>query len=256
MPTTHDGVIVLGGGLAAIPVGLIDPGENWRGTITNSDVVGLATSMKAVGQLEPIAVEQTTGGRYRIREGHRRHLAAHLNQTPRLLAFIRKPAGRGERAIEQLAIHGNRTAFDPVADADAIHYLMFTHEPPMSRDQIAQLVGRTEQWVADRVALLNLTAAERDALRAHDLTLGEAKDIVTTRRAERDERHVPTPRTASRPAKRRSRPVDHFGPTHRLAAAAAAYCAHPDRTRLGAVACGPCWEDIIRADVAAPVLAA
>lgn len=41
----------------------------------------------------------------------------------------------------------------------------------------------------------------------------------------------------------------HFGPGHPLAEVAAGHCAkHPIASRIGGVACGPCWELAIRDD--------
>lgn len=247
--TAARSVIVLDGGLAAIPVALITPGRNFRGQVQDTDVRDLAQSMATAGQLVPIIVERCGGSRYRIRDGHRRHRAAILAGVDRLLAVIREPATVAGRAVEQLGIHTNAQAFDPLADADAIRYLMFEHQPVMSREAIAAMIGKTPRWVAGRLALLNLTEGEQAAVSAGELPLGEAKHLVQQRRAERDGTCAkPTTRPAPR---QRTAAPEHFGAAHPLAAAAAASCCHDDQPHLGGIACGPCWEAAIRADVTA-----
>ena len=58
----------------------------------------------------------------------------------------------------------------------------------------------------------------------------------------------------SQRGRRRSRPLwepDHFTTGHRLAREARALCdarEHTGRRRVGKVACGQCWETVIRQD--------
>lgn len=132
-------------------------GPNARGDL--GDVSELAASLRALGQLDPIQVCPTTGGRYEVIEGHRRLAAARLAGLGHLHALVRARPTAAERLITQVSIHTHRRGFDPIADARALEALMFEHGH--SREDLARLFGRSPGWVRDRLALLALPAEEQ-----------------------------------------------------------------------------------------------
>ncbi len=167
-------------GLAAIDVGLVDPGTNRRGPI--GDVTELARSIQELGQLEPATLYAKPDGRYEVFEGHRRHAAVVLLGVPKLLAVVRR---RGEEdpdhGLKQVAIHTQRRDFDPIAQAKVLAEAMF--ERRRSREEIAAAIGRKPEWVRDRIALLTLRPGEQARVAAGELAVTRALEILRARRA-------------------------------------------------------------------------
>lgn len=236
--------------LLRIPINRIDPGDNPRGDL--GDLTELHDSIAAIGMQQPLLVEEIKGGRYRLIEGGRRYACAQALGMPYVLGILRRVPQPADRLLAQLAIHTQRRGFDPIAEAKALSTLMFDEH--MSREEISRATGWAETLIRDRLALLNLTDSEQDAVAAGQLTLGRALEIVRNRRG--TARPVPAPaaapvakRTAA--PKRTTAPVPdepHLNHGHRLAANATERCTHDDRPRIGDVACGECWEATIRVD--------
>ena len=176
-----DHAVVLDGALLRIPIHQVQPGPNARGEVGN--VSELAVSIAAIGQQIPLIVERAGPDRYRLIDGHRRLSAMKLAGVPTVDAVLRRTPGDAERTIRQLAMHAQVRQFDPIAEAKALHYLMF--DMNMTRERIAQLIGKSPGWVRDRIALLRLDDAEQEAVRRRELPVGEAVSVVRQRRAER-----------------------------------------------------------------------
>jgi ParB family chromosome partitioning protein len=199
-----------------IPVELLDHGPNARGDL--GDVDELALSMKVLGQQVPILVYPPGhGGRYVVHDGNRRLKAARQAGLAFLQAVVRQhPGGAAVVLQQQLAIQGHARAFDPIAEARALHELMFVHG--MSREEISRAVGRTPGWVRDRIGLLQLTAAEQSQVTRGVIPLGEALLRVRARRDERDGRRAAPASTA--PSAPPARPL----PTVRDGGAVVLHC--------------------------------
>lgn len=165
-----------------IPLDRIDPGPNLRGKDLG-DMTALATSLRTIGQRQPVTVEMLAGGRWQLVDGHRRHAAARVAGLRHLDAIVRPHHNPAYRDIVQLAIQAGARRFDPIAEAQALHQLMF--RGGMSREQIAAAVGRSPAWVRDRIALVHLEPNEVRQVQAGTLPVGEALLRLAGRRAER-----------------------------------------------------------------------
>lgn len=174
--------IVLDGALLRIPTKHVHPGPNARGELRQ--VPELAASLAALKQQQPMIVEQIAPDRYQVIDGHRRLAAAKLASLPTVDAVLRRAPGNAERVIRQLAMHGQSLHFDPIAEAKALHHLMF--DLNMGREQIAQLLGKSPAWVRDRIGLLQLTEEEQAAVARGGMPLTVAASTVKHRRRVRD----------------------------------------------------------------------
>lgn len=178
------GVTTLDGAFRRIPINLIDPGTNHRGDV--GDVTELAATLKAVGQLQPVTVAEAPGGRYRLIDGHRRRKAAPLAGLQFLDAVVRRAPDDASLAVKQLAIQGHSRRFNPMAEARALHELMF--ERNMTRDAIAVAVGKTPAWVRDRIALVHLEPGEQRQVADGRMSVAEATLRLKNRRELREGR--------------------------------------------------------------------
>ncbi|WP_329013103.1 ParB/RepB/Spo0J family partition protein [Micromonospora rifamycinica] len=189
-----DHATVLDGALLRIPTRHVHPGPNARGQV--GDVSELAVSISAIGQQVPLIVEQIGPDRYQVIDGHRRLSAAKLADLPTVDAVLRRSPGPAERIIRQLAMHAQSRSFDPIAEARALHHLMW--DLRLGREQIARLVGKSPAWVRDRIGLLQLTEQEQAEVARGGMPLVAAQSAVRQRRQDRDGVPAPTVRSRSR----------------------------------------------------------
>ncbi|MFV2094854.1 ParB/RepB/Spo0J family partition protein [Micromonospora sp. LOL_014] len=179
-----------------IPLDRIDPGPNLRTDL--GDLTQLATSLRTIGQQQPVTVERPDDGRWQLVDGHRRHAAARKAGLTHLDAIVRPSLNAAHRDVIQLAIQAGSKRFDPIAEGQALHSLMF--DAGMTREQIAAAVGRSPIWVRDRIALTHLEPDEVRQVRAGRLTVGEALLRLAGRRAERTGETAAPQRPAPAPA--------------------------------------------------------
>lgn len=240
------GEAIVTSSMLVLPIDWVEPGPNVRGAEVG-DVSELAVSISRIGQQEPIIVARLTDTRFQIIEGHRRRKAIILAGRTHVDAVLRSMPSARDRIVRQLAMHTHSKPFEPIAEAKALHELMWVHG--LSRDEIAVRVGRGPIWVRDRLALLQLSEDEQAAVSRRALPLGVALGVVRERRDDRDGRPIRVGGGAATPRRR----DQHFTNAHPLAAAARARCRaggaeHRSQFQLGGVACGACWEHTIRAD--------
>lgn len=200
------------------------------------DLRELAKTIADHGVLQSLLVTRGEQGQYVILDGHRRLGAAIMAGLQRVPVTVRGPASEEQATVVMLVTGLQKLALDPLEEAMAYQRLMRLGR---TQQEVSDLVGKNQGHISQRLALLNLTPAERAALQRKELTLGDAY------RAGRDRSARRRPEDTKRPKPKR---VPHFTREHPLAAAAAAFCGHEVTLKLG-VACGPCWERVIRDDV-------
>lgn len=93
------------------------------GEYDEQELIGLAITIREVGQLFPIRV-RPTGDSYAIVDGHRRYLAAMRLKRPTIAAIVDKELGEGEVLHRQWVGNCQRTPVDAVDSARAIKRLM------------------------------------------------------------------------------------------------------------------------------------
>lgn len=225
--------------LAAVPTREVFPDPaNPRDDV--GDVSELAASMRSVGLLQPIVVRRTASGRLVVLAGHRRLAAAQLLKWPTVQVVINGDLAPDQTLVAMLVENGQRAGLDPIEEARAYRRILNAgHTWP----ELARMVGRSEFTIAKRMQLLSLPEAEQEAVRAGVVSLREAGEKATRVRAPGSQVH--------RPATQASRNW-HFDHRHPLAETARARCSElqhkPGRKASGGVACGECWEAIIRED--------
>lgn len=230
-------------GLAAIPLSDITPSpSNIRERI--EDVDELALSIREVGLLQPIVVQQIPGARgYQIVAGHRRYAAVRRLKWATVPCIIRRDMLPDEELLAMLAENGQRSGLDPIEEARALRRLIQTGK---SAEDVARLAGRRPSWVTGRLMLLQLPEPEQEEVRAGHYSITHATNLVRAQRVADRARLNPVSRPVGRPKGAKTKP--YFGDTHPLARTARAVCDHRGSPKVGGVACGPCWESVIRAD--------
>lgn len=212
-----------------------DP-DNPRAADDEEDLDDLAESMRTTGLLQPVVARINDQGRATIVAGHRRVAAARILGWSSISTIVRSAMNRDEVLAAMLVENGQRKDLDPIEESRALNHLKIAGG--LNDQQLASRIGRSQPWVSARLVLATLSAEDQAQVRRGEMTLGEA-----TERARVD--------TGRKGAPRMSAGKNYLSNFHTLASTARHRCEihkHPSGSRLGKVACGECWEAVIRAD--------
>lgn len=167
--------------------------------------------------------------------GHRRLSALQHLAWRDVDVIVRREMRSDEVLLAMIAENQQRVLLDPIEEARAFNRLRVVER--LNHAQISERVGRTQSYVSGRLALLSLSAQEQEEIRAGHMTLSHGTRMG---------------RVKSGAVRNRAKGAGwHLASTHPLAGRARARCTkleHPRGTRLGGVACGQCWEQVIRAN--------
>jgi ParB family transcriptional regulator, chromosome partitioning protein len=225
-------------GLAAITIDDLHPSpNNPREKLTEIDE--LAASIREVGLIQPLVVQKIPGqDGFQVVAGHRRLEACKRIQMREIPCVIRRDMLPDEELLTMLVENGQRADLDPIEEARALNRLA---SQGLTQAEIARKIGRSTMHVSNRLTLLSLPIEEQEQLRAGAVTIGAA----TT------QARVTSGRT--RPRAKGKKSAQHLSVTHDLATRAKARCqrlGHKSKgaASVGGIACGECWESVIRAD--------
>lgn len=229
-------------GLVELPVDHVHPSpNNPREKLT--DIDDLAASIRQVGLIQPLVVQPIVRDgqvdAYQIIAGHRRHAAALLLGWLNVPCLVRKPLRSDEELLTVLIENGQRANLDPIEEARALNRLKVGQG--INESEVARRVGRNIAFVTGRIMLLSLPVEEQEQIRLGVTTLTEAK--VKARIESGRIRHG----AIGRP------PPGHLSSGHPLAERAKSACIEQRHSRgrgvgVGGIACGQCWEAVIRAN--------
>lgn len=228
-------------GLQQLPIAHVHPSpNNPREKLT--DIEELANSIKQVGLIQPIVVQPLVGDdfdEWQIVAGHRRYAAAKTLGWLTVPCLTRRPLRSDEELLTMLIENGQRAGLDPIEEARALARLKGQED--ITEAEVARRVGRPLSFVTGRIMLLSLPVEEQELIRSGITTLTEAKAKA------RIESGRIRPRAIGRPG------IGHLSATHTLADRAKSRCVAGNHMRgkgkgVGGIACGECWEVVIRAD--------
>lgn len=235
-------------GLSAIPLRELRPSPN-NPRERLDDIGSLALSIREVGLIQPLVVQQIPGqGGYQVVAGHRRLAALQHLKAATALCMIRRDMLPDEELLAMLVENGQRAGLDPIEEARALQRLK---RSGMTEKEIAAKVGRSAGTVRSRLDLLQLPIEEQEEVRAGHYSLQHAQRLVRDVRQANRRREKPEARPVGRPKGAKTKP--HFGPSHPLADTVRRVCDHRGTPKVGGVGCGPCWEQVVRADAQAVV---
>jgi ParB family chromosome partitioning protein len=212
------------------------------------DLTELAASLNAVGMLQPVLVvpHPVRPGDWMLRTGERRWRAARVAGHQQIPGIALPPSAAAlPPKILALIENCHRKALKPMERAEAIGALI---KDGHTEAQIAHMSGFSPSTISFHVSLLLLDEPTRELVRSGKLTATAAVRHV---REARKNSGVGKGR-GKRPARVSVEP-DHFSAAHPLSRQARALCTSQGHTarKIGAVACGACWESVIRDDALA-----
>lgn len=238
---SHDDADGSEGRLLDIPLSRIkeDP-KNVREELT--EISELADSIEEIGLLQPVVVRPSDvagDDQLILVIGHRRRAAFALLGRETIPAIVRGHMLPDEVLAAMLVENGQRVGLDPIEEARGLNRLKV--QGGLVDQSLARKVGRSQAYVSGRLALLSLDKDDQDAVRAGTMSIQNA--INKARRVN----------GTWRPEAKGKASAAHLAFNHRLASAAESVCrqlGHSKMTagRIGGIACGECWEAVIRSD--------
>ena len=159
-----------------IPVDLIEANPfQPRMTFDQDSLEELASSIKALGLIQPITVRRAPGGLYQIISGERRYRACRLAGMTMIPAYVRET---GDQGMLEMAIVENiqREDLDPVEVA--ISYQRLMDECSLTQEQMADRVGKKRATVANTLRLLKLPVKVQHDLKVGLISSGHAKALL------------------------------------------------------------------------------
>lgn len=217
-----------------------DP-ENVRGR-NMPDIEELADSIKEAGLLQPIVVRRTSSGQLIVVAGHRRLAAVKHLRWAKIPVIINADMRPDEVLAAMLIENGQRADLDPIEEARGLHRLraQMGGDEACSEVELARRIGRSLAYVNGRLLLLNLSAEDQQAVRE-----GRFGVTAATQRGRMNSGRLRNGAVGRVPGGL------HLSSGHDLADRARSRCTrlqHSKGKSVGGIACGECWESVIRAD--------
>lgn len=227
-----------------VPVAsLVADPDNPR-TNVEEDLDDLKRSIREAGLIQAPVVRPLPDGRLMIVAGHRRVAAVRQLGWPSIEVVVNRAIRPDSVLAAMLIENGQRRDLDPIEEARALAKIQALLGGPTgggSQLAVAKKVGRSLAHVSSRLTLLSLRPEDQEQLRTGHMSLTEAtaKARIMSGRVR--------PGATGRPG------PGHLSSAHPLAGRAKARCIRMGHSRgkgvgVGGVACGECWETVIRAD--------
>lgn len=154
---------------------------------TPGDVVDLAQSIRSTGVIHPVHVVARPAKRYEIVVGHRRVAAARAAGHTDIPCVVHRTLDEQQRVILMLAENVQRADISPIEEARAYQRL---RDLGMTQKKIAAEVGSNQPHISKRLALLDLPAADQDAIHRGDV--GPATAYEQTRKKRQLDDYLPS----------------------------------------------------------------
>ena len=166
-----------------LSISLIQPNPNQpRREFDEERLEELASSIRALGLVQPITVQELGGGQYQIISGERRWRAAQRAGLERLPAYIRPV--RAEELME-LALVENIQPEDLNAIEIALAYQQIIDLQHLKQEELAERVGKKRTTVANYLRLLRLPAEIQLGLTQRLIDMGHARALLQIEDTER-----------------------------------------------------------------------
>lgn len=225
----------------------VDP-DNIRDAAQDADISSLAADIAEHGLLQPLIIypHPHTDGAYMISGGHRRyHALRRIGLTHTDANIIEAPANALARIDLMFSENEHRRQLNPIETAKV--YRRYT-DAGLTQTEISRRVKRAQSHVGQYLHLLTLSADVQRRVEAGEITVNHASKLVRQNRID-----TGAARNDVGGQHHRGQSVTYFTSAHPLYQPATYRCrsqGHDPALRIGG-ACGPCWEDAIRADAAA-----
>ena len=127
--------------------------EQPRKIFKDKDLLELSQSIKEIGVIQPISVQENEDGTFKIIAGERRYRASKLAGLDSIPAIIKK-ASKKEVLVMAIVENVQRSDLNCVEEALAYYQLM--NEFNLTQEEVAKKVGKERSSVANFLRILKL----------------------------------------------------------------------------------------------------
>lgn len=136
----------------------------------------LATSIKALGVVQPVTLREIKPEQYQIISGERRYRASLLAGMQTIPAYIKKASD--ENVMEMALIENiQREDLNPIEIALAFQNLIGLYN--LTQDKLSERIGKKRATIANFLRLLKLPAEIQMGLKDKKIDMGHAKAILS-----------------------------------------------------------------------------
>jgi len=154
--------------------------EQPRSVFDEEALAELATSIKALGLVQPITLREIRTDRYQIISGERRYRASLMAGLTSVPAYIKKAS---DENIMEMALIENiqREDLNPIEIALAFQTLIDTHN--LTQEKLSERIGKKRATIANFLRLLKLPAEIQIGLKDKKIDMGHAKSLLSLENA-------------------------------------------------------------------------
>lgn len=161
----------------SIPVMAVSPNPHQpRRAFDDKALDALAASIRQVGLLQPIAVRAIDIARYELIAGERRLRACRQLGLTHIDALVLSATEAGS-ALMALVENLQREDLHYLDEAEG--YAAVLHDCAMTQEALAARIGKSQSAIANKLRLLKLDPAVREALRTSDISERHARALLT-----------------------------------------------------------------------------
>ncbi|MDR0732811.1 MAG: ParB/RepB/Spo0J family partition protein [Dysgonamonadaceae bacterium] len=150
--------------------------EQPRSIFDEESLEELATSIKALGLVQPITLREIKPDRYQIISGERRYRASLMAGLTSVPAYIKKASD--ENVMEMALIENiQREDLNPIEISLAFQTLIDTHN--LTQEKLSERIGKKRATIANFLRLLKLPAEIQMGLKDKKIDMGHAKSLLS-----------------------------------------------------------------------------
>lgn len=135
----------------------------------------LASSIRAVGVIQPITVRKMENDTYQIIAGERRYRASKKVGLTKIPAYIKTAE---DEHVMKMALVENVQREDLNAIEEALGYQRLVDEYSLTQVQLSELVGKKRATVANYLRLLKLPAEIQIGITSKKIDMGHARALI------------------------------------------------------------------------------
>jgi ParB family chromosome partitioning protein len=160
-----------------VPIEKIFPNPNQPRQVFDKEPLDeLASSIKEKGIIQPLLVRKSEDDTFEIIAGERRWRAAQIAGLKEVPAILKQSQ---DQEVLELALIENiqRENLNPVEESEAYDFLMKKYN--LTQQDLANKVGKERATVANMLRLLQLQPSVRQMLSRGELSMGQAKVLLS-----------------------------------------------------------------------------
>lgn len=165
------------GSISMLPIDSIEANPfNPRTNFEKDALKELSSSIAMHGIIQPLTVRKLGRGKFQLISGERRFRASQLAGLTEVPAYVRVA---NDQTMLEMALVENIQREDLNPIEVALSYQRLIEECSLTQDQLSQKIAKSRSSITNHLRLLKLPAEIQAGLKAHSITMGHARALVS-----------------------------------------------------------------------------